>query len=365
MRFLALLKKELLQFTRNRGLVILVIYCFTLDVYIAGVGIDLSLKNAKFYAYDMDFSAESRQMVSKLLPPWFAFHGYLLNDSLIDEVLLNDKAIGVVSIPHDFSKDLKKGRARLQLLINGSEAIMGYLFSGYAGQVFLDYSLKKAGIKKENFPIAEEKTRVFFNPNMDSKYFMGISELLSVLVMLVFILPAAALVREKEMGNIEMLLISPVQPLEFMIAKVLVMAGIIIVGVTVSVFLIIKGILAVPFRGSFLLFLLFTLVFIFTTSGFGLFIGAAAKNMLQASQLSILILMPTLFLSCSWTPIEAMPAWMQPLTYISPLKYYMDASYGIALKGVGLNFLWPELLGLTVLGLILFVLSIRLLKRVF
>jgi len=365
MRFFALLKKEFLQFMRNRGLVILVIYCFTLDVYIAGVGIDLSLKNAKFYAHDMDMSVESREIVSKLVPPWFAFQGYLLDDSLIDEALLKDRAIGIVSIPHNFSKDLKKGRARLQLLINGSEALMGYLFSGYASHVFIDYALKKMGIEEGEFALAEGRTRVFFNANMDSRYFIGISELLTVLVMLVFILPAAALVREKEMGNIEMLLISPLRPIEFMLAKVVVMAGVIVIGVTISLFLIIKGILAVPFRGSLLLFLFFTLLFIFTTSGFGLFIGAIAKNMLQASQLTVVILMPILFLSGSWTPIEAMPGWMQPLTYLSPLKYYMDASYGIALKGVGLNYLWPELFCLTALGLILFVLSICMLKRVF
>ncbi len=110
---------------------------------------------------------------------------------------------------------------------------------------------------------------------------------------------------------------------------------------------------------------IFTLVFIFTTSGFGLLIGAIAKNMLQASQLSVVILMPVLFLSGSWTPIEVMPGWMQPLTYLSPLKYYMDASYGISLKGIGLEYLWPELLGLTALGLILFALTISMLKKVF
>jgi len=365
MRFFILLKKEFLQFIRNRGLIILVIYCFTLDVYLAGIGIDLSLKNAKFYAYDRDMSMESREIVSKLVPPLFTFKGYLQDDELIDKVLLEDKAIGVVSIPSNFSKDLKKKRAKIQLLINGAEALMGYLFSGYANQIFMDYALKKMGIIKEKLPWAEGRIRVFFNPNMDSRYFMGISELLSVLVMLVFILPAAALVREKELGNIEMLLISPLRPLEFMLAKVVVMAGIIVIGVTISVFLIIKGILGVPFCGSFLLFLLFTLLFIFTTSVFGLFIGAIAKNMLQASQLTVVILMPILFLSGSWTPTEAMPSWICPLTYLSPLKYYIDASYSIALKGVGLSYLWPDLVGLITLGMILFVLSVYKLKRTF
>ena len=162
-----------------------------------------------------------------------------------------------------------------------------------------------------------------------------------------------------------MLLISPLRPLEFLLAKVVVMAVVILIGVTASVFLIIKATLGVPFRGSLLLFIFFTSFFIFTTSGFGLFIGAIAKNMLQASQLSVVVLMPILFLSGSWAPIEAMPGWMQPLTYLSPLKYYIDASYSIALKGVGLNYLWPELLGLIVLGVILFTLSISILKRVF
>ena len=363
MRFLALLKKEFLQFIRNKGLVILVIYFFTLDIYLAGVGIDLSLKNAKFFVYDRDMSVASREIVSQLVSPWFLFEGYLQDDDLIDTVLLKDQAMGVVCLPHNFSKHLKKYRAKIQLLINGSEALMGYLFSGYASQIFINYALE--GMQKQRLPLAEAKTRVFFNPNMNSRYFMGISELLTVMVMLVFILPAAALVREKEMGNIEMLLISPLRPFQFMLAKVIVMAGIIIIGVILSVFLIIKPILHVPFCGSFLLFLLFTLIFVFTTSAFGLFIGAVSKNMLQVSQLSAIVLMPILFLSGSWTPIEAMPDWLRPLTYLSPLKYYIDASYSIILKGVGLSYLWPNLLGLTFLGSVLFILTGYKLRRLF
>jgi len=183
---------------------------------------------------------------------------------------------------------------------------------------------------------------------------MSISELLTVITLLSMMLPAAAAVREKERGTIEQLAVSPLSSLQILLPKVISMGLVILLGVAVCLFCIIIPLFHLPVKGSFGLFFAVTSLYVFTTSGIGLFIATISKSMAQMTMLGIMLLMPILLLSGAWTPPEAMPSAMRVGMTISPLYYYNEMSYAILLKGAGIEILWDSLLGLSVLGLVFF-----------
>jgi len=353
MNFLILLYKEIVQFLRNRGLLLFAVYAFTLDIYLAATGIDLTLKNASFYAQDFDNSYTSRELLSKFPEPYFRFKGYLLSDESVEDVLLKDKAVGVIRIPFNFEKRLKKGdRTEVAVIVNGAEVSASYLFSAYATQIIYNF------ITGRFFkPPIEVVPRIYFNQNASSKLFMAYSELLTVITLFLLLLPAAAVVLEKERGNVEMLTVSPLPNIVFMVAKSVAMGLIVLLFTAFALFFTVEKVVSVPFRGSEMDFLLLTLIYVFTASGLSMFIASLSENMLQVSQLTILLLIPILYLSGNWTPIEAMPKLLQWLSLLSPLKYYINGALAIAIKGVPLKELTSDIVALTLQGGALFALG--------
>jgi ABC-2 type transport system permease protein len=206
--------------------------------------------------------------------------------------------------------------------------------------------------KLEQVPMVQDNHRVFYNPNQNEKWLMSLSELLSVITILSMVLPPAVMVREKERGTIEQLLVSPMSGFEIIFPKILAMTLVILIGTAAGVFLVIKPIFHIPIRGSLFLFFVITALYVFTSSGIAIFISTIAKNLSQVMMLVILIMLPLLFLSGSWTPPEAMPGWLKTMTNFSPLYYFIKSSYGIFLKGVRSSVLWLEILKMTVLGLV-------------
>lgn len=364
-RLVSLIIKELIQFFRDRSLLIFVLYLFTGDLYIAANGIDLTLKNAKFYVLDESLSMQSMELVSKFQPPTFSFEGYLIDENMIEKILLEDKAVAVIYIPKDFDKNLKNNsQTHIGLFINGSETSVGYLFAGYASEIVTKYSLEeKVKQSKRNTPIIEIKQRVLYNQNTDSNIFMSITELFSVITLLILILPASAIIREKTNGNLEMIMISPISITEFMLAKVIAMNIVIISGVILSSFFILHLLLKIPFYGNFIYFIILTILYVFTSSGLSMFIASLSNNMLQVSQITIIVLMPILYLSGSWTPYESMPYIFQKLTYLSPLKYYLEGSFAVILKGLGFNFVYKYMIMILLLGIPVFFFGAYFLKK--
>jgi ABC-2 type transport system permease protein len=167
------------------------------------------------------------------------------------------------------------------------------------------------------------------------------------------------MVREKERGTVEQLLVSPLSPFQIVFPKVLAMTLVIVLGSALALFGVLQLGFAVPVRGSAVLFLLLTALYVFTTAGLGLAAATLARNLAQVGMLSILILAPMIFLSGAWTPPEAMPAWLRALTYLSPMHYYIDAAFGVLLKGQGALELWRSLLGMTLIGVTVFVWGLR------
>jgi len=354
--------KEFLQFSRDWALILFMIYAFTLDIWLAGSGVKYELVNAATLVHDDDRSLESRELVSRFRPPSFDVRGQIRSTQEgIRRLDLSDAMI-VVDIPPRFAESLLSGMpTAVQVQLDGSNSVLGTFAGSYVTQIVSQFGLETGlerigldGDKLENVPQVREEHRVWFNPNQDDRWFMSIAELLNIITLFSILLPACAMVREKEKGTIEQLLVTPVTPFQIMFPKVFSMAVVILAGTTLSLFGVLKPCFGVPFNGSLYLYYVVTLLYVFATAGLGLFISTIARNLGQAGMLAIMIYGPMIFLSGAWTPPEAMPSFMRMLMLISPLHYYIDASFGVLLKGAGLSLLRDSILGMSALGGILF-----------
>jgi ABC-2 type transport system permease protein len=355
--------KELLQLLRDPVLLFVILYGFTADVYNAGSGVTLQLSQAAMAVQDLDRSAASRELASRFLPPEFVVRQHIERDDAGRRLLDDGEVLMVLTLPPRFGADLLAGRpAHVQLQIDATNTVLGFLAYSHGTQIVSTFGLEtvllQSGLGGAGgggalaAPVVDNRPRVLFNPNQNDAWFMSISELLNVITAFSILLPAAAMVREKERGTIEQLLVSPLTPLQVMAPKVLAMMVVIHAGIVISLLTVLGPVFQVPLRGSLALFFVVTTLYIVTLSGLGLFIATVTRNLAQAAMLGILVLAPMIFLSGLWTPPEAMPALMQALSKVSPLYYYMDACYGILLKGAGLDTLGSAVLGIAALGVV-------------
>lgn len=362
--------KELLQLFRDTALMVFFLYSFTGDIYIAASGVSMQLKNAAIATLDGDRSAASRELASRFQPPYFRPIGELAasRDSI---TLLDDAgAMAVLDIPPRFQERLQRGeQVSVQLQVDTTNSVLGFLASSYGAQIVgkfgLEAAARREGAGGMAGPVLQADTRIWYNPNQNDAWFMGISELLTVVTLFAILLPAAAMVREKERGTIEQLMVTPLSAFQILFPKVIAMTLVILGGSAIALFGILGPVFHVPMRGSLLTFFLITALYVFTTAGLGLLAATVARNLAQVGMLTVVILMPMLLLSGAWTPPEAMPEWMRLLAYLSPLHYFLDAAYGILLKGAGMDLLWDSVLAMGTLGVCVFALGMRRFGRQF
>lgn len=364
--------KELLQLGRDTLLVVAVLYLFTLDVMMAG-GVKMDLNQGTVMVYDADHSMASRELSYRFQPPYFKLGGEIFDRKERIKLLDQGRALVVLDIPAQFQRDLLKGKpTSVQVQVDASNTVLGTLGANYSAQIIGQYSfdaaLQRIGMTEDSLtgvPMLVDSHRVWYNPNQKDAWFMSISELLTVITILAMMLPAAAAVREKERGTIEQLLVSPLSPIQVLLPKVIAMTLVILLGTALSVAAVLHGFFHVPIKGSLVLFFAVTALYTFAMSGLGLFISTLSRNLAQAVMLTIMIMMPIILLSGAWTPPEAMPSGIRQAMYASPLYYYIEMAYGILLKGAGLDILWDSLLGLIVLGSLIFTFGAWRFKRQF
>jgi ABC-2 type transport system permease protein len=369
----ALLRKEYLQFFRDRALIGIVLYVFTIEIYLAGTGFNIEVRNYPTAILDRDRTQWSVQLAEKFQLPHFRVAGLLTSEDQMTDLLNRGVVSLVVVIPHGFARSImQNNEAAMQVVTDGTLSNTSLLALGYADQIAQSFAqelglrLGKINPKEERRqPQVELKPRVLYNPNQKGQWFAGLIELFSVITLVSLLLPAAAMVREKESGTIEQLLVTPVRPVEIMAAKIISMASIVLAASLGSLFLIIFPIFDLPWRGSLPLFFAATALYVFCATGVGMFIATICRNLPQTILLVIMIIAPILFLSGSWTPIEAMPPFLGYLTYISPLKHYLAIAYNILLKGAGLASLWPDFVNLNIIGFGLFALCALQFRRHF
>lgn len=366
--------KELRQLARDRVLLIFIIYIFTVHIVIAAGGIQTELRRAGVLVHDADHSAASRELIYRFQPPYFELKREVTNADVALTLLDRGQAKALLDIPAQFEQTLNEaGRpAVVQMLVDTSNANSGFLASNYATRITAGYGqewarrdLTRAGLDPDKLPVIRNETRIWYNPELNEAWFGTLSDLLTMMTVACILLPAAALVREKERGTIEQLLVAPLAPFQIMASKVLAMILVMLAGTALSLFGIMQPFFGVPARGSLVLFFALTALYAFTNAGLGLITATFARSSAQVGLLIMLMVMPIVMLSGTHTPLESMPAWLQEVMRISPLRYFIVMSYGILLRGAGLDILWDSVLAMAAIGAVLFVLGMWRFRRQF
>jgi len=356
-RLFLLMRKELLQFSRNIPLLIIVLYCSTLDVYSAGE-VSMDVHECPIAIYDLDKTEQSRDVIGKLREPFFKITHIIEEESQVRELVESGKVTVVVVFPNEFGKKISSYRtAEMQVILDGSNSNAAELALRYINDIVYEHNLKLlftkwhfSNITKDIVPYVDHQTRYFYNPNLIDRWAFCMQEFFMIVSLMGILLTATAMVNEKQFGTIEQLMVTPLRTFEIMIAKVVPMVGILFVSTFIIFFVVLKPAIGIPIIGNIWSFFLVSLIYFFTIAGFGLFISTISNNLSETVLFSVLILVPIMFLSGAWIPTEAMPKWMAFLVQFSPLKYYIDIANGIILKGNSLLFMYKELLLLIALG---------------
>ena len=371
-RLAAMTWKEVLQLSRDVPLLLFLLYSFSLAVAVSGAGITMQLHNADLLVHDADHSRSSRELIHRFQPPYFNFNGEISDPRQGLRQLDEGSAMLLLDIPPRFHEALVGGeRTTVQLLVDMTNAPQGLSAAGYTARIVAglgtDMGLASVGLSaaKATLPMVASAHRVWFNPNQDETWFQSITYVLRMITVFAVLLPAAALVREKERGTVEQLLVSPLSPFQIMFSKVLAMSAIILIATALAVYGVLRPVFHVPMKGHAGLFFLLTALHIFTTAGFGLVAATIARNQAQVGMMTLFLVGPMLLLSGIAAPYESMPKWVQTMMTLSPLRYYIDITMGILLKGAGLDLLWSSVMAMTVLGTVVFALGIWRFRRQF
>jgi ABC-2 type transport system permease protein len=365
-RLVGLIRKEFAQILRDRPLVIILLWAFTAAIYSAGQGRATETVNVATAVYDLSQGPASREFLSHLQPPYFKTVAFLQQESDIATWLDRGKATIVVIVPPDFQRKIDgTGQAHVQVLTDGSLAMPATVSIAYIAAISAKYSVdvleRRAGVSSSapgRGPALDERLRVKFNPNMLSSWFAALLELLNMCTMVSLLVTAANLVREKERGTIERLLVSPAKPFEILVAKIIPTVILVLVLSAVSFTVVLVPAFGLPIRGSLVLFFSVTALYVFAMTSMGVAIALVARNMAQAVLIMILILQPMIFLSGAWNPPEAMSPWLRGISLVSPLRYFIDFGFGVILKGNGLAVLAWDIAGIAILGAVLFTFSL-------
>ncbi len=350
--------KEIITFLRSIGLVIVVLYSFTLDIYIAGKGIQVKPRNVKVGYVDESGGVISKKILSHLHKKEFEEPIFFRSEKELREAIFEKKIIVGLIFDNDFEKEfLKNGRGKLNVLLDSTAATQSYITLSYLQNILLNFS-------DINIPI-DIKIHKLFNQNADSGMFISFTELLSVITLLSVILTAVVFVKEKEEGTWDIMLLMPVNSKIIILAKVFSQVVIIMGGIVIALGFVIFAAFDTPLNGSFWAFMLLSLLYSFTSAGIGLFIAALSKSVVQVAQLSIVIMMPLIFLSGAWTPIYSMNPVLQKLSLLSPLRYYIEGSESIFFRGTPFLDLWPYFLGVGALSIIFFVIGYKKIGELF
>jgi len=356
--FWAVVGKELIGFIRSWQLVLVVLYAFSVEVYIAGSGIEINPRNVAVGYVDLTGGGMSQKFLSHLHGPEFRPPVRFDSQESLSRAIFNKEIIVGMVFNSDFEKNWRAGkRAQLDVLLDATAASQAYTTLGYLQNIALDLS-------KINFPL-EIASHKLFNQNADNHTFMALTELLSIITMLTVILTAVVFVREKEQGTWDIMLLMPVDPRLIILAKSFSQVIIVMVGIVISLGFVVLGTFNTPLNGSLSAFLLLSFFYVFASAGIGLFIAAVAKDVMQVAQFSIVVMMPLIFLSGAWTPIYAMHPVLQTLSLLSPLRYYIEGSESIFYRGTQWVDLWPYFLGVIAVGGIMYAIGFRKIGRLF
>jgi ABC-2 type transport system permease protein len=371
-RIRVILRKEFIQALRDPRMRVFLFLPPMIQLLVFGFAVNLDVDHARIAWMDMDRTPASRDLRARFEGSGrFDVVSQPRNEAEVHDTLDRAQAQAVIRVLPEFERDLKRGvPAQVQILVDGTNSNTATLVASYAQDVVAAYANDKSTERQKvrvltmspgaaanlSFLQIDARTRVWFNPDLYSRNYFVPGVIANIIMVVTMMLTALAIVREKEIGTMEQLMVTPMRPIELMLGKTLPFAivGLVDVALVTTVALLVFHI---PFRGSPALLLLCSVLYLLTTLGAGLFLSTISRTQQQAMMANFFFTTPAFMLSGFAFPIHNMPVAVQYLTYLNPLRYFIEIVRGLFLKGVGISVLWPQMAALAVFGVSMITLS--------
>jgi ABC-2 type transport system permease protein len=356
--------KELRSLVHDRILFLLIIWAFSGAIYVASTATSQELHNAPIAVVDEDQSKLSGRIISAFYGPYFK-SPVMISHADIDPGLDAGIYTFVLNIPPDFERDVMAGRhPDLQVNIDATRMTQAFIGASYIQNIINgEVGEFMRGYRQDAALPITLTPRIKFNPNLNSMWFGSIMELINVITMLSIILTGAALIREREHGTLEHLLVMPLNATEIVLAKIWSMGLVVLLAAWLSLHFVVQGVLHVPIVGSVPLFMCGVLLHLFATTSMGVFMGTVSRNMPQLGLLMILTLLPLQMLSGGITPRESMPEIVQQIMLAAPTTHFVSLAQAILYRGAGFDVVWPSFLAIIAIGAVFFTLSLALFRK--
>ncbi len=356
--------KEIRSLISDVVMVAFVIYAFTAAIYIQATGTSSEVNNASIAFVDEDGSELSKQLANAFYPPRFK-HPESINASQVETAMDKGQYMFVVVIPPRFEHDLRAGRnPPIQVNIDATAMQQAGIGAGYIRNI-INNRVQSFLARSDVAPpqAINLDIRKLFNPNSISSWFKSVVAIINQISLLTVVLTGAAVIREREHGTLEHLLVMPLTSFEIAMAKVWANSLVILVATGASLYLIVQMALSVPFAGSVVLWFVGVVLYLFFATALGIFLGTISRSMAQFALLIILVIVVLQMLSGGSTPVESQPKWLQYLTYFLPSRHFVSFSQVIVYRGGGLSAVWQEFLMVSGIGIAFFAYSLLLFRK--
>lgn len=348
--------KELRSLSRDPMMTFLIVFAFSASIYTASTAMPETLNKAPIAIVDEDQSPLSARLIGAFYPPQF-LPPTMITQTELDARMDAGLDTFALNIPPDFQRDVLAGRSpAIQLNVDATRVSQAFTGSGYIRTIVNQevQAFVQRYRSTTTLPV-EISVRVLFNPGLNKSWFTAVMKLIDQVTLLSIVLTGTALIRERERGTIEHLLVMPVTPLEIMASKVWSMGFVVLAACALSLTLVVQGLLRVPIQGSVPLFLCGAALHLFATTSMGIFLGTFARSMPQFGLLLILVILPMQMLSGGSTPRESMPEVVQFAMWGAPTTHFVLLAQQILYRDAGLEVVWPRFLSLTLIGALFFV----------
>ncbi len=357
--------KEFLQTLRDPKLRFVVIIPPLLQTIIFGFAVNMDVEHVRLGVMDLDRTSESRKVVERFnASPSFTLAAGAVNEKQAQDLLDRGFVQALILVPAGYGRKVAGGRtAEIQILVDGANSNTAAIVASYASSVVAAYNrellaaaqldklvaLTRSGPVKFSMPGVAAERRVWFNPELLSRNYFVPGVIVNIIMLVTLMLTALSVVREKEIGTMEQIMVTPIRPIELMLGKTIPFA---IIGMLDMILVTIAALLVfrVPLQGQLFLLVVATALFLLSTLGAGLFLSTISNTQQQAMMVSFYFFMPAFMLSGFSFPIHNMPEMVQYLTYLNPMRYFMDVVRGVYQKGSGWEILWPQLLAMAIYG---------------
>ncbi|WP_095588622.1 ABC transporter permease [Actibacterium ureilyticum] len=355
--------KEFRALLRDAVLIAIIFYAFGPGIYVEGQSVAEDVNNAAVAFVDEDRSALSRAMAQALYPPYFQ-RPVMIPASTMETAMNQGLYTFIVVLPHGLEADIRAGRQpEIQINVDATATQQASIGTAYLVNILTDAAQQVVAPDATDDSPVNLVVRRAFNSNGNTYWFGSILGLLNQLTMITIILTGAAIIREREHGTLEHLLVMPVRAFEIALSKVLANGAVIFLGFVLGMLVVIEDMLHVPMKGQHGLLFLGTVIYLFAASAFGILLGIVARTMAQFALLLMMTIMPMMILSGGMSPIESQPDWLQPITWLLPSRHYLDFATAIVHRGAGFGIVWPEFLATFGLGAAFFALALVQFRR--